>query len=186
MADNCFDNQPHENVDNCPNEEISGGLATTLFYIPTAFVETFTLPVADTFEGRLTIASAGIVPKTGKGWKSIDVLVDESELKAPLIGNKGNKKTTSELGIYIPGFKKKSLGFIDAFKNTPTIYAVPDANGQLWIVGTKLLPAFIDASDPTSGKKMEDNSGVPATIKSNAKLYAYDGEITVTADVVTP
>ena len=183
MADNCFDNQPHENVDNCPNEEISGGLATTLFYIPVAFVETFTLPTATTFEGRLEIPALGIVPTVGKGWKSIDVLVDESELKAPLVGNKGNKKTTSELGIYIPGFKKKSLGFVDAFKNTPTIYAVPDANGQLWICGTKLLPAFIDASEATSGKKMEDNSGVSATLKSNAKLYAYAGTIVVTADV---
>lgn len=183
MADNCFDDQPHENMDNCPNEETSGGLATTLFQIPCAFVETFTLPTLKTYEGRLVIPALGIVPKTGKGWKSIDVLVDENELKAMLVGNKGNKKSTSEVSLYIPGFKNKSLGFIDANKNTPSIYAIPDANGVIWIVGTKLLGGFIDTAEGSSGKVIADNSGVAATIKSNAKLYSYAGEILVTPDV---
>lgn len=183
----CFDDTPHENIDNCSNDEVSGGLATKLFYIPAAFVETFTLPTATTLEGRLKLAANSIVPKTGKGWKSIDILVDENELKAPLVGNKGNKKLTSQIDFYIPGFKAKNIAFVDAYKNTPTIYAIPDANGVLWVVGTLLLGGFIDTSEATTGKKMEDNSGVPVTIKSNAKIYTLAGEITVTPDApVTP
>lgn len=178
----CFDGTPHENIDNCPNEEISGGLSTKLFYLPVAFVETFTLPTDTTLSGRLKLAANSIVPKTGKGWKSIDIMVEENELKAPLVGNKGNKKLTSQVEFYIPGFKTKNLGFVDAYKNTPTIYAIPDANGVFWVVGTLLHGGYIDTSEATTGKKMEDNSGVPVTVKSNAKLYALTGEITVTPD----
>ncbi|MBG0515324.1 hypothetical protein I4P13_16280 [Elizabethkingia meningoseptica] len=184
MANNCFEKQPHENIDNCSNEDVFSGVATKLYYIPTAFIETFTLP-ANTVKGfkeRLTLAANSIVPATGKGWKSIDIMVDENELKAPLVGNKGNKKLTSQFDFYISGFKEEALGFVDAYKNTPTTYAIPDANGTLWIVGTKLLGGFIDTAEGTTGKKIDDNSGVPVTVKSNAKLYKYLGEITVTPD----
>lgn len=180
----CFDNQPHENIDNCTNEETFGGLATKLYQIPVPFIETYTLPLATAtgYAARVTLAANAIVPVTGKGWKSIDILVDENELKMELVGNRGSKKSVSQIDFYIPGFKDKAIGFIDANKNTPSIYAIPDSNGTLWVVGTNLQPAFIESASATSGKKMEDNSGVPVSVKSNSKLYKYLGEITVTED----
>jgi hypothetical protein len=157
-------------------------LSTKLYYIPVAFVETFTLPTDKSISGRLKLAPNAIVPKTGKGWKSIDIMVEESELKAPLVGNKGNKKLTGQIEFYIPGFKSASVGFVDAYKNVPTIYAIPDANGVFWVVGTPLHGAYIDTSEAATGKKAEDNSGVPVTVKSNSKLHSMQGEITVTPD----
>ena len=156
-----------------------------MYQIPVPFLETYTLPDATKtgYEERLTLAANAIVPVTGKGWKSIDILVDENELKMSLVGNRGNKKTTSQLDFYIPGFKAKGLGFVDANKNTPSVYAIPDGNGTLWVVGTNLQPALIETAEGTTGKKIDDNSGIPVSIKSNSKLYKYLGEITVAEDV---
>ena len=38
MAKSCFDNVPHESLDACPNDEVSGGISTRILYAPKAFV----------------------------------------------------------------------------------------------------------------------------------------------------
>lgn len=183
---NCFDNAPHEALDFCPNEEVPGGVSTRLFYAPAEFFDKFVQPAqTGDYATRITIPAANIALKTGKGWKGIDVMVDENELKSALVGNRGNKKAKAELELYIPGFRDKSVGFVDVYKNVPTIYAVVDANGVAWIVGTKLNPAFIESADGTTGKKYEDNSGIAVKISANTKLFKYAGSIVEAATAAT-
>ena len=91
----------------------------------------------------------------------------------------GNKKVKSELEFLIPGFRTEVLGFIDAYKNTPCLFAAKDANGKLFVLGNKDLGARIDSAEGTTGKKIDDNSGVTAKIVSNTKTYLYQGEITL-------
>ncbi|SDE68422.1 hypothetical protein [Riemerella columbipharyngis] len=174
----CFDNTPHENLENCPNEDSFSGLTTRLYYVPTAFVKTFAKPApgAD-YQSRVKIGTGGIVLDTGKSWKFIDVQFDENELKMSLTGNTGNKKVKTELDFLIPGLKVKNLGFIDAYKNTPCVYAIKDSEGKLFVLGNKDLGAYIDTADATSGKKVDDNSGITAKVMANTKLYYYEGEI---------
>ncbi|AQY22670.1 hypothetical protein [Riemerella anatipestifer] len=179
---NCFNDTPHENIENCPNEDIFAGLTTRLYYVPTAFVKSFAKPVpgAD-YASRIKIGTGGIVLNTGKAWKFIDIQIDENELKMNLTGNVGNKKTKTEIDFLIPGFKTKTLGFIDTYKNTPCIFAIKDAEGKLFVVGSKDLGAYIESADATSGKKIDDNSGVTAKVVANSKLYYYEGEISLEA-----
>lgn len=178
MGKNCFDNAPHEALDFCPNEEVPGGVSTRLFYAPVEFFENLTVPPkTGDFATRVTIPAANITFKTDKGWKGIDVMVDENELKSSFVGNRGNKKAKAELELYIPGFRDKAIGFADTFKNVPSVYAVIDANGVIWIVGTKLNPAFMESADGTTGKKYEDNSGISVKISANTKLYKFAGDI---------
>lgn len=179
---NCFDTTPHENLEHCPNEEITSGIATKLFYVPIDFIKTMTLPAQDAanYEDRVKIANGGIVLKTGKSWKSIDILIDEGELKSTLMGNVGNKKSKGELEFLIPGFRTKVLGFVDTYKNTPCLYAVRDQNGKFFILGNQYVGAYIDSAEGTTGKKIEDNSGVSAKISANTKVYSYEGEISLT------
>ncbi len=176
--ENCFENAPHESLDFCPNQEVKGGVSVRLLYIPEAFVDRTTLPDGTgDLASRITIADGGIVLKADKGFKGIDVMVDENELKSTLVGNKGNKKSKAELEVYIPGFNAKTIAFVDSYKNAPAIYAIADANGTIWVIGTKLNPAYLDSADGTTGKKYEDNSGIAVKISANTKLYKYAGEI---------
>lgn len=176
----CFDSIPHENLEHCPNDEITSGIATRLYYVPIAFVKTMTLPTAGgTYESRVKIPDSGIVLNTGKSWKAIDILRDEGELKSMLLGNTGNKKSKGELEFIIPGFRADALGFIDAYKNAPCLYAVRDQNGNFFVLGNKNVGAYIDSAEGTSGKKIEDNSGITAKISANTKVYTYAGEISL-------
>jgi len=177
---NCFDNIPHENLEHCPNDEINSGLATKLYYVPTDFIKTMTKPTngAD-YKSRVVIPTGGIVLNTGKSWKSIDIQMDEGELKPTLTGNIGNKKTKTEVEFLIPGLRTEVLGWIDAYKNAPCVFAVKDANGKLFVIGNKDLGARIDSAEGTSGKKIDDNSGVTVKIVANAKACIYEGEISL-------
>ena len=187
--DPCFKDINIENVNSCPNDETVAGLATKLYYIPEAHIATFTKPPktnTTSYEGRITIPTTGLVPVTGKGWKKIDLLVEENELGNLTVGNKGNKKSKSELDVFIKGFKKQLVGFQNAHLNTPMIYGIPDSTGQMWIIGNKENPAFFDTSEIKTGKKPEDNSGLTGKISANATVLAYDGEMTLLPDTTTP
>lgn len=176
----CFQDIAHENIDHCSNTEIEGGTAIDLFYIPVDFIKTMTLPATTpgtSYAERITIASGGIVLKTGKSWKKITLLVDENELGSTLVGNKGNKKLKAEFDGFVPNHKKENIGFIDTHKNTPMVYAIPLSSGQFWIVGTTKAPAFFEEFTTKSGKKIDDNSGSTIKVSANTKPFAYDGEI---------
>ena len=176
----CFDSIPHENLEHCPNDEITSGIATKLYYVPVDFIKSMAKPtISTTYASRVTIAAGGIVLNSGKAWKSIDIQMDEGELKPTLTGNVGNKKTKTELEFLIPGLRTEVLGWIDAYKNAPCVFAVKDANGKLFVIGNKDLGARIDSAEGTTGKKIDDNSGVTVKLVANAKTCVYEGEITL-------
>lgn len=183
---NCSFKDVHtENLGYCPNEETVGGVKTDGAYIPMAQLATFTKPTitpTSTYEERMTIPPTGIVAETGKGFKEITLMVDESELKNALVGNKGNKKGQVSLDAMIPNFTAKNLGFVDAHKNTPLMLIITDSTGKKWVIPD----AFIDKADGTSGKKYEDNSGIAITILANSKIYTYAGDIEIIPDPTTP
>lgn len=176
---NCFENTQHESIDFCPNEEISAGISTRMFYAPAEFLEKCELPDGTgAYDTRITIADSNLTLKSTKNWKGIDIQMDEGELKNSLVGNIGNKKNKAELEIKIPGFRPKVIGFVDTYKNVPMVFVVPDASGVFWVVGTKINPAYMESADGTTGKKTEDDSGVTVKITANTKLYKYAGTIT--------
>lgn len=182
MADECsFKTVRTENMGFCPNVPTVGGVKVPSSYIPMAQLDTFTLPTitpTSTYEARITIPTTGIVPETGKGFKKIDFMIDESELKNALVGNKGNKKAQVSFDALIPNFTARNLGFVDAHKNTPLCLIVEDSTGQKWVIPE----AFIDKADGTSGKKYEDNSGIAITVIANSMIYKYDGDIEILPD----
>jgi len=162
------------------NDEINSGIATKLYYVPVDFIKSMAKPtISTTYASRVTIAAGGIVLNSGKAWKSIDIQMDEGELKPTLTGNVGNKKTKTELEFLIPGLRTEVLGWIDAYKNAPCVFAVKDANGKLFVIGNKDLGARIDSAEGTTGKKIDDNSGVTVKLVANAKTCVYEGEITL-------
>ena len=178
MAKNCFDNVPHESLDACPNDEVSGGISTRVFYAPTAFLDKCVLPANTGELGKAnTIEDGNFTLLTDKKWKGIDVQIDERELKTTLVGNAGNKKAKIEFEFKIPRFNAEPLDFISRYKNVPMTFVVPDAQGTLWVIGTKINGAFMDTAEATTGKKAEDDSGITLKLICNSKLYKYAGVI---------
>lgn len=182
MANECNFEEIHlENLGYCPNAETVGGTKTTMFYIPMAQLEKFEKPTVtneSTYAERITIGEDGIEAMDGKGFKSIDLMIDESELKSALVGNKGNKKPQGSLEALIPNFTDSNIGFIDTHKNTPMLFVILDSTGKKWA----LPDSFFETADGTTGKTYEDNSGVTLNIIANSKLYVYEGEIEVLPD----
>ncbi|MDR2205769.1 MAG: hypothetical protein LBE36_06415 [Flavobacteriaceae bacterium] len=183
---NCFEDTKIENVDHCPNDESVGGLAVDLFYVPKDHIDAYLLPVvtpSSKYVERISLPANAITLKAQKSWKKISVMVDENELTSTLVGNKGNKKSKVEMDVLIPNFTAKNIGFQDAHKNTPMIFAVADSTGQKWVIGTLNAPAQFETSDAKTGKKYDDNSGITGKISANTKLYALQDDIVVEPDV---
>lgn len=184
---NCFTNIFLENVNHCPNNETAAGVSTKMHYAVEPHIATLTLPAitdASTYEQRITIPATGIVPVTGKGFKELDILMDMNEITATYVGSKGNKKVKTDIDAYIPGFRGKVIGFMQAHRNTPLILSIKDSTGQNWIIGDKINPAYIDTAEAKTGKNPEENSGVTIKITSNAAPRMYNGTITVIADSI--
>ncbi len=190
MADElepCFGDITVENINNCPNDEIVAGMATKLYYILEPHLATFTKPPkTGSYEDRATIPSTGLVSETGKGWKKIDVLVNKNQLQNLTVGSRGNKKLKGQLDVFIPGFKKKLVGFQNTHLNTRLIFGMPDSSGQMWIIGNKDNPSFFENLTLASGDTDEADSGLTGQIMANTSIYAYDGDLTVIADPSTP
>lgn len=184
MADTCsFETVRTENIGYCPNVESVGGVKAKAFYIPMAQLETVTKPVVsvDTaFEASVTLTA--LTPATGKGFKKIDLVIDENELKSNLVGSKGNLKDQAQFDGMIPNFIKRNMGFVKRHKNTPMCWVIVDSTGQKWVT----LDTYITKADATTAKKYEDNSGTAFNATSNGPLWAFDGEIVELADLETP
>ena len=124
-----------------------------------------------------TIEDGNFTLLTDKKWKGIDVQIDEGELKTTLVGNAGNKKAKIEFEFKIPRFNAEPLDFISRYKNVPMTFVVPDAQGTLWVIGTKINGAFMESAEATTGKKAEDDSGITLKLICNSKLHKYAGVI---------
>jgi hypothetical protein len=180
MADDfSFDTVHTENMGYCPNETTVSGVKADAYYCPMAQLATITKPTitpTSAYADRVTLAA--LVPVVGKGFKKMTLLIDENELKNGLVGVKGNMKAQAMLDGMLIDFTKRNLGFIATHLNTPMCWVVVDSEGQKWV----LLDGYLTKADSTTAKKFGDNSGTPFNITAHSQLYAFDGDITVTAD----
>lgn len=172
-----FDNVSLEDIESCFNQEISAGISTRILYTPACFLYGFVLPTGESFAQNIDIPSGDMEFEDGKTWSYFDCLTDENELKVMLSGPTGKKKLRSQLDLFALGLSSKILGFLEAVANVPLIFAIPDQNGKMWILGNKRNGAFIEKADGTTGKKYEDNSGFAITISANTTIYNYTGDI---------
>lgn len=174
----CFEEFATEDISLCPQNEIQAGIAEEIYYIPVEHVASEgEMSTGKTFADSVT-RTGDIVPIAGKGFKKLKLQVDLNGLKSSLVGNKGNKKTQTTLEAFLPGVRAVTLGFQKQMKNVGVILLVPDLNGQLYQVGTKLASARFDNIDADTGKTLEDNNGITLTVVSNSSPIVYEGKIT--------
>lgn len=175
----CFDSIPLEDIENCPNEELQAGLSPEVYFLPKHLVDTFTGPTTGADYASAVTVSTDIVPKANEGFVKLDLQIDLNSVTDALVGNRGNKKDQTTLNIFIPGTKASVLGFKKLYKNVPGLYLVKDYNGNTFLVGTPLAPAYIDNLDVTTGQGTDDNNGGTGTMIANTSLLVYTGNITL-------
>ncbi len=169
-----FENLNIESINNCPELDFSSGLKTKLFFAPASYFFYTPLPKPGvSFESEIIIDDE-ILMKSGKALFSIDILIDENELRINLTGNKEKKRATSSFAFFILGFRPSVLGFVRRCKNVPMIFFVQDANGNSWQIGHSLNRAFMETAELWSGKKYEDNSGAAVTVNCNSSVFLYN------------
>lgn len=163
-------------VNNCFNTEYHSGLKTRLYYAPASFFLTIDLPSGqNSYSNSVTIKND--IEFKGGAWESVDILVDENELKLLLSSNPGKKKIRTELTIYVLGLRTEILGFLEQHSETPFVFAITDANGNNWVLGNLRNRAFIQEAEISSGKKYEDISGAAIKITCNSSVYYYPKSI---------
>ena len=172
-----FEDLNIENINNCPGLDLNSGLKTKLYFAPAShFFYTPTPIPGISFDSEIII-NAEILMKSGKKLYSIDVLVDENELRVNLSGNKEKKRMITKFGIFILGFTPKVLGFIKRCHRVPLIFFIQDINGNNWQIGHSLNRAFIDSAEIWTGKKYEDNSGAAVEITCNSSVFFYPNSL---------
>ncbi|WP_313091927.1 hypothetical protein [Chryseobacterium flavum] len=168
-----FENLNIESINNCPELEFNSGLKTKLYFAPASHFFYTPLPKPGTsFESEIVIVDE-IMMRSGKKLFSIDVLVEENELRVNLTGNKEKKRSVTNFTFFILGFRPSVLGFVKRCKNVPMIFFIQDANGNNWQIGHSLNRAFMDTAESWSGKKYEDNSGAAVTVNCNSSVFLY-------------
>lgn len=184
---NSFNGFSIESINVCPGVDYASGLKATLYYAPDSFFTKITLPSGDLdFQNHLLISIFDIEFQQNCGWSSIDILIDENELKSIINGQINRKKTKSQLDIFILGYTPKVLGFIEKMKNKNLIFLVVISDGTSILFGNLLNRANFNNSESSSGKKYEDNSGSAISLSANSPIYFISENLILTPVESTP
>lgn len=174
---NCWEDEVIEDIGLCPQEDVDAGIAEEIYYSLVEHIKSIPAPIpAASLESYVTIEGP-IVMNPGKGFAKMKLQVDLNGLKAALVGNKGNKKVQTTLEAFIAGFKAQLIGFQEKYRNARLVFAIPDANGNTWLVGDKLKAARFENIDLDTGKTAEDNNGATMNIVAVKGPRLYTGDL---------
>lgn len=181
----CFENVENESLDACLNLEIQAGVSEIgIKYAFHKDITTFPMPknigeVGYNFESAVEVNDP-ILFAAGKGFGEILIQANTGELMADLVGNIGNKKHKSAFSFQVAGNNKKTLGFLRTCKNIPMVFAVPERDGQVRLVGDKNNAAYISEGKATTGKGGEDDKNFTFTVEAFSLPIVYSGALTLT------
>jgi hypothetical protein len=165
---------------NLPNGENMGGLMQDLIFGLWDDVAAWpTAPVAPADVEANAVWVGDVVMKAGKRAFSFYSTDDTSELKFPLVGETDGKSFEQVLSVFHPGLRKKILGFVAAAKNEKLFFIARNSDGQYFLLGDSLRPAFVRSGEMGTGKATADRKGATLEIvhKTNT-VREYAGDVT--------
>ncbi len=174
---NLFDIEGSKGADNTP-----GLRGYVLLALETDFT-TLQKPAPAGLPGASAVITADHVFKATKGWQKTYITLDSNQLKADITGERDGRGVKISFEGFVPGNAPKTLEFARQIKNQGVIMLVPDADGNLFQVGSEGLPCEL-APSYDSGKLSSGRRGW--TIKGEAYatgLFLYEGEVALLADV---
>ncbi len=180
VNDDCLEGFETENVGvNCGGEDINSGVSDYAYYALAEHVDEIEIPENNnttSYEECVTIDTA-IKMVVGKKFSRIDLQVDLNGLKSNYVGNAGNQKINATYEAFIAGVTAKLVGMQKKLLNKRLIFLIPDNNGNVWLLGTKVKPSRIQTFDIDTGKTDDENNGATVSILSKVNPYLYNGSI---------
>jgi len=176
-----------QNIDkNLPGGANMGGIPQKIFFglwkdVATWPTEPDSATVTD-LEESATLTGA-LAMNTGTNFFEMYLTDDTGEIEFESVGEKDGKSWVIHLRLFHPGLQKKILGLINMAKNENLAFAVPDNNGNQFLMGDALRPATYEgAPDGTgTGKETSARPGVSMEFTFKTKnLYHYDGAVPLT------
>lgn len=165
-----------------------GGIETKVYWAPLADVcqlpEPKDLDAASSFSDLVTI-STDITFKSGKGWHEMYITPDTGSVNDESVGEVDGKSFKNKFVGFHPGTRAEMLGWARWANNTNLVFLVPEADGQVRLLGSKQFPAKVEVMNPSTGEATEARKGTqmefscprvsPAPIYSGAIDLADSG-----------
>lgn len=152
----------------------TAGIQQAVYYAPLDDIATLPEPQVDVsnasgeFEQLVTI-SDNIIMKSGKVFRKMYVTLKNGSLKCETVGELDGKSYKNTLEFFHPGSKPQVLGFSQWAKNSSLIFLIPEADGQVRILGHKGYPAKLVNAPHDTGTKPEDTKGFKFSFESYRK-----------------
>lgn len=161
------------------------GLKTTLYAIHACDIETF--PVVGAYDPASPAASVtlsgDIVPKAGKNFVSVPIIIDLGHVDNELVGNVGSKSFTNKLYFNLAGTEAETLAWHQRTGNGCMVFVVEEKSGNKRVIGTKDIPAHYESlmvsngpEDSRSTAVVFDTTGKVAPIYTGVIALADSGE----------
>ena len=166
-----------ENLTSCDDgDDGEAGIEVTIFYAKIADVLTFpakpTVSGSTLFDAAVTI-TGNIVFKSGKCFKTIQLVTDKGKVERELVGPRKNKSWINKLMGYIANTSPKTVGFVDACKNSDMIFIVKESDGNTTIIGWNDRPANFESAKASSGDAPDSARETEIVIQSSGKAAPY-------------
>lgn len=143
-----------------------------------------TFPVSDeaTKLEDLGSVTGPIVMNTGKRMFKVEIVLNSGEAKDEEVGEVGGFAYKNSFNLFVAKLDKKLRGFLRATLNEPVFLIVPDANGNLVMIGSDRIAAYRTAGGGTGTGNNEGRNGAGVSYYSYGPGPApiYDGEIPLT------
>jgi hypothetical protein len=169
---------------NLPNGENMGGITQKAYFGFWADVETWpTKPTSPADIEANGVLTGSVEMKAGKRMFEMYITDDTGELNIESVGEVDGKSYVMHLNMFHPGLQKKILGFINAAKNDNLFFIVPDAEGQMYLMGDSMRPAIYQGAPDGGGTTRETAGRKGMSMEFTYKtpnVYVYDGDVPLT------
>lgn len=170
--------------------EPTGAIVGKIYYAPAHYIEKLPAPkdlcgdsptAAANFE-ELGTVSEDITFKAGKGFHEFTTITETGEVTSTQIGEKGRRLMENSVLTKVAGSSPKLIGFTRWVKNQDLVILFKEVStGNMRLLGSELIPAWIEAQEHKIEAAMEGDCSLTITMKDKQKYMApvYTGEITL-------
>lgn len=161
-------------------QKVIPGTKGFIYLVCACDITTFPDFVATTAVGDKLKLDGDIVLAAGKKFAKIELTTETGRIKHNVVGARGSKNFTNGFEFKTP----KTLASDEWFNENPNgcfVGLIPQKDGAIRVIGTKDIPAFMEAADADGGADNADAAEWTAMIMDKTGMVApyYEGAIDV-------
>ena len=165
-----------------------GGTGTEVLYAPVSFFDELALATPEstaTTADQIVSITAAHTFIAGKGFRSIEVLLDTGAVESNSVGDIGGKSFEHMCKGFVPNNSPLNAGILSKLASCKWIFLVPEVNAGVTVyrqIGSKQRAAYCEDNSYKSGEASSDRRGTSIAFKSSGHSTHspfYTGTITM-------